>query len=280
MKNYYYLVAGLREYAIDADTKGFDAVAVRDEIAGELSPADRQTLRDFYTFYDVVNLIALHSGKSRFDALGNFTREELEEELRRPERLPEHLAAVITAYNNKVKEDKSADVDESIDTEQPFEKTLWTRFYDACERSGNPFIRRWYAFDRQLRNVGAAYTARKIGRDIEPELVGAGDINTALTRNSAADFGLKAEIDYIDTLVAILENKNMVEKERALDLLKWNKADELTDFDYFNLNRILAYCVRIDIIHRWMSLDPRIGNEMFLRLVGELTTRPDETGTF
>jgi hypothetical protein len=280
MKNYYCLVAGLREYAIDADTKGFDALAVRDEIAGELSPTDRRTLREFYTFYDVANLIALRSGKSRFEALGNFTREELEEELRRPERLPEHLAAVLAAYNNKAKEDKSADLDESIDTDQPFEKTLWTRFYDACERSGNPFVRHWYAFDRQLRNVSAAYTARKTGRQIEPELVGAGEINTALTRNSAADFGLRAEIDYIDTLVAILEDKNMVEKERRLDLLKWNKADELTDFDYFNLNRILAYCVGIDIIHRWMSLDPRIGNEMFLRLVGELTTRPAGTDTF
>jgi hypothetical protein len=250
--NYYYLVAGLREYAVDADTKGFDALAVREEIAGELTPADRGHLREFYTFYDIANLIELKNGKSRFNPLGNLSREELEEQLKEEQKEPE---------------------EEDAYTGMPFEKRVWTRFYDACERSKNAFIREWYAFDRQLRNVAAAYTARKMGRDIEPELVGASDINTALARNSAADFGLKAEIDWIDTLVAILENKNMVEKERQLDLLRWNKADELTDFDYFNMNRILAYCAKINIIHRWMSLDPQIGNEMFIRLVEELTAR-------
>ncbi len=261
MRNYYYLVAGLREFAIDADTKGFDAVAVRDEIAGELAPADREYLREFYAFYDTANLIELKNGKSRFNPLGNLAREELEERLKEELREPDE------------------EVDERY-VGMPFEKRLWTQFYDACERSGSPFVRAWYAFDRQLRNIAAAYTARKTGRDIEPELVGTDDINNALVRNSAADFGLKAEVDAIDTLVQILENKNMVEKERQLDLIRWNKADELTDFDYFNLNKILAYCAKIDIVHRWMSLDPQIGNEMFIRLVGELTARPTETGTF
>ena len=272
--NYYYLVAGLREYAIDADTKGFDAVALRKEIEAELRPADRETLREFYTFYDVANVIALWNGKALFSTLGNFTREALEEEIRLPDQLPANLAAVILAYKNKVKEDKFHDIDESIDTDLPFERTLWTRFYDGAERSENAFLRAWYAFDRRLRNVAAAWTARKTGRDIESELVGESDINTALARNSAADFGLKAEIDWIDSLVPILENKNTIEKERGFDLLRWNKADELTDFDYFNLNKILAYCAGINIIHRWMALDKQTGNEMFLRLIGELTARP------
>lgn len=272
-RNYYYLVAGLREYSIDADTKGFDAVALRDEIAGELHTADRGYLCELYTFYDITNIISLWNGKGNSNALGNFGREELEEEMNRPERLPQYIGDVILAYKNKVKEDKSDEIDETIDTGLPFERTLWTRFYDACEKSKSPFIRRWYAFDKQLRNISAAYTARKQGRDIEPELVGQSDINAALARNSSADFGLKAEIDYIDQLVQILENKNMVDKERQLDLLRWNVADELTDFDYFTLNKILAYCVKINIIHRWMSLDKQIGNEMFLRLVDELTGR-------
>ena len=274
MKNYYYLVAGLREYAIDADAKGFDAVALRNEIEAELQPADRETLHMFYTFYDVTNIIALWNGKANFNALGNFPKEALKEEIRLPDQLPANLAAVITAYKNKGKEDKHYDIDETIDTDRPFEHTLWTRFYEACERSSNAFVREWYAFDRQLRNIGAAWTARKTGRDIESELVGGSDINTALARNSAADFGLRAEVDYIESLLQILENKNAIEKERGLDLLRWNKADELTDFDYFNLNKILACCAKINIIHRWISLNRETGNEMFRRLVGELTARP------
>jgi hypothetical protein len=272
-RNYYYLVAGLREYAIDADTKGFDAVALRDEIAEGLCEADREHLREFYTFFDIVNLISLWNEKSVFNPLGNRSKEALEEEMKQPEGLPPYIDAVILAYRNRIKEDKLNDIDETIDTDLPFGRTLWTRFYEACAQSGSEFVRRWYAFDRQLRNISAAYTARRLGRDVAPELVGESEINDALARNSSADFGLKAEIDYIDTLVQILENKNMVEKERQLDLLRWQTADEMTDFDYFNLNKILAYCVKINIIHRWMSLDAKIGNEMFLRLVDQMTGR-------
>ena len=272
-RNYHYLVAGLREYSLDSDTKGFDAVAIRDEIAGGLHATDREYLREFYLFYDITNIISFRSGKSTFNPLGNFSREQLEEEIRQPERLPRYIGDVILAYNSKEKEDKFSEFDETIDTGIPFGKALWTRFYEQCAKSRNGFVRAWYGFDRQLRNISAAYTARKLGREVEPELVGQDEINTALARNSSADFGLKGEIDYVDSLIQILENGNMVEKERQLDLLRWKMADELTDFDYFTMNKILAYCVKINIIHRWMSLDARIGNEMFLRLVEELTGR-------
>ena len=272
-RNYYCLVSGLREYAIDTDTKGFDAATIRDEIGEELHASDREHLRELYAFYDITNLISLWNGKCAFNPLGCFSREELEEEAASPGRLPRYISGAILAYKSKVKEDKFNEIDETIDTDAPFERTLWSRFYENCAQSGSTFIRRWYAFDRQLRNISAAHTARKTGREVAPELIGDDEINSALARNSSADFGLKAEIDYIDPLIQILENRNLVEKERQLDLLRWNAADEMTDFDYFNTNKILAYCVKINIIHRWMSLDAQIGNEMFLRLVEELTGR-------
>ena len=272
-RNYYYLVAGLREYAIDTDTKGFDALEIRNEISEQLHTSDRKHLRELYTFYDIENIISLWNGKGNFNRLGNYSKEVLEEEIKQPENLPHYIADVILAYKNKAKEDKFNTIDETIDTDMPFGRTLWTRFYEHCADSGSGFIRKWYAFDRQLRNINAAYTSRRTGREVAPELVGDDDINVSLARNSSSDFGLKAEVEYIDQLIQILGNNNLVEKERQLDLLRWAEADEMTDLDYFNMNKILAYCVKINIIHRWMSLDKQIGNEMFLRLVEELTGR-------
>lgn len=270
-RNYYYLVAGLRDYSIDTDTKGFDAVEIRDEIAVELSASDREHLRELYMFYDITNIISVWNKKGNFNPLGNFSREELEQELEQPVNLPGYIADVILAYKNKIKEDKSVTIDETIDTDLSIERNLWMRYYRACARSKSEFIREWYAFDQELRNISAAYTARNMGREIEPELVCSGDLFTALTRNSATDFGLRSEVDYVDTLIQILETKDMVEKERKLDGLRWNVADEMTDFDYFNLDKILAYCVKINVIHRWMMLDKTIGSEMFRQLVKELT---------
>ena len=39
-KNYYCLVAGLREYSLDADTKGFNARAIIEEILEGVSARD------------------------------------------------------------------------------------------------------------------------------------------------------------------------------------------------------------------------------------------------
>lgn len=272
-RNYYYLVAGLKEYSIDTDTKGFDAAEIRYEIMDGLHASDQRHLRDLYMFYDITNIIAALSGKNSFNSLGNFSAEELEQEMERPVLLPRYAADVILAYRNKVKEDKFNEIDETIDTDLPEEKNLWMRFYAACDRSENRFIRKWYGFDRELRNICAAYTARERGREIAPELIGTGDLIVSLARSSAVDFGLKNEIDYMDRLIQILDTKNMVEKERRLDLLRWEKADEFTEFDYFTVDKILAYCVKLNIIHRWMSLDKSIGAEMFRKLIAELSSK-------
>ena len=74
--NYYCLVAGLREYQLDGDLKGFDAKGIIEEIAGELVKADRKALGAFLLYHDVCNLVNLRAGREAFSTLGNFSREE------------------------------------------------------------------------------------------------------------------------------------------------------------------------------------------------------------
>ena len=47
-KNYYSLVSGLREYALDSDAKGFDAAQIVGEILEELSRRDAEAVRLLY----------------------------------------------------------------------------------------------------------------------------------------------------------------------------------------------------------------------------------------
>ena len=72
----------MREYTLEADKKGFDARAVIDEIREELNKSDRNALELFYGYYDIENIIGLKAGRSRFNVLGNFSREELEQQAR------------------------------------------------------------------------------------------------------------------------------------------------------------------------------------------------------
>ncbi len=57
--NYYTLVAGLREYALDSDTKGFDAQAIVGEILEALTDRDARQGRLLDSYYDCENLAAL-----------------------------------------------------------------------------------------------------------------------------------------------------------------------------------------------------------------------------
>ena len=269
-KNYYCLVASLREYTLEADKKGFDARAVIDEIREELSKSDRNALELFYGYYDIENIIGLKAGRSRFNVLGNFSREELEQQLARPTALPQYVTEVLRAYADPENEEAVGRVDLSL----PLEHNLFTAYYKACAESGCGYLRAWAEFDRTLRNVCAAYAARRSDKDVDNVVVGGGVIAEALMRSSAADFGLKGELDYLDeVMAAVTDEQNLVEKERKIDRIRWSMSDELAEKDYFNINTILSYLSKLNIVQRWFSLDERVGRAMYDELIASLSGR-------
>lgn len=273
-KNYYCLVAGLREYTLDADTKGFNARDIIAEIEEELSGADLRAVRLLYGYYDCENIIALRAGRDAFNPLGNFTREELEAELSEPKHLPERMARVIKAYAAMAEAETDAEENEwakGIDLTLSFERSLFAAYYEECALAGSRFLREWAAFDRTLRNISAVAVARVAGREAKSVTVGKGDVVEQLQRSSAADFGLRGELQYIDAVIAAVnDEQNIVEKEHKIDLIRWEQAVDLAARDYFDINAILSYLVRVNIVARWALLDKKRGRAMFERIMAEL----------
>ena len=186
---YYTLVASLREYALDADTKGFDVREIIDSILEGVSAADARRVRLLYGYYDCENLAALRSGRTAFNELGNLSHEELEEELRSPQRLPEALARVVRAYA-----DPEGEEAESVDTAQRFEKELFEAYYAACEGSRSRLPARMVG----LRPHAAQRHGRRGGTYGRPQHRRGGGrpgrCGDQLRRSSAADFGLRGEL--------------------------------------------------------------------------------------
>ncbi len=144
------------------------------------------------------------------------------------------------------------------------------QLYSLCAASKCGFLKEWARFDRNLRNVIAAHTARTKGRPVADSLLGieGDEIPLSLAKSSAADFNLKGELDYIDRLLTSLgDEANIVEKERSIDLIRWEKADSLAEGDTFGAPTILAYLIKVAIIGRWAALDPATGREMYDKLV-------------
>ena len=263
---YYCLVAGLREYTLDTDAKGFDAQAVVAEVLDGVSRRDAAAVRLLYGYYDCENIAARRAGRSAHNPLGNFSREELAEQMKNPGRLPRRVADAVRAYADPESEQAG-----ELDMDRRFETALFDAYYAECARSASRFLREWSLFDRNLRNIIAAVAARAAGRTPEEVVVGGGDVSGQLRRSSAADFGLRGELPWIDAVIAAVNDEaNLVEKEHKIDLVRWNESTELAAFDYFDIDAILSYLVRVNIVARWTRLDDRRGREMFGRLLAEL----------
>lgn len=273
-KNYYCLVASLREFTLDGDLKGLDAREIIGEIAGELSREDLRALQGWMLFHDVCNIVNIRSGREAFSALGNFSREELAAEMETPRELPRELAEVIEVFAEAAEGEMDPDDVRltRVDASRPFATALYEAYYRYCAKSKCRFVREWSEADRNLRNITAALTAREKGLVVAEQMVGGGEVVQQLSRSSAADFGLKGEFGYIDALMAALgENDNLLDKEHRIDMIRWSISEEIATFDYFNINFLLSYIVRLGLVDRWARLDAEKGKAMFRQLVASLS---------
>jgi len=82
------------------------------------------------------------------------------------------------------------------------------------------------------------------------------------------------ELDYLDeVMAAVADEQNIVEKERKIDSIRWSMSDTLAEKDYFNINTILSYLSKLNIVQRWFSLDERVGRAMYDELIASLSGR-------
>ncbi len=263
---YFCLVAGFKELTLDAENKGFEPRAIIDEIIGEVSAADAKAIELLYTYYDCENLSAARSGSNRYNPLGNLSREEVEAELLEPTFLPEALASVVKRYSSRGGEESEGALS--------FERALFEAYFNECQHSKVTFLREWSQTDSNLRNIAAAISARIAGVAIEDTVVGGGDVADALRRSSAADFGLRGELPYIDAVIAAISDEpNIVEKEHKIDNIRWAEVDEAAQFDYFGISAVMSYLVKVNIVARWSQLDEARGRAMFEQLMADLSAK-------
>ena len=271
-KEYYFLVAGLKEWTLESDAKGFDVAEIRDEILEAISDSDRQAVRELYAYYDCENIIAAHAGRDRYNPLGNLSKEEIAAVFseRNYSKLPKAVAEVVKLYNEADDEER----DDEVALDDRFERAVFEAYYLGLEKSKCSFLKAWGEFDRNLRNIAAAVAAREANRSIADVVVGRGEVVEQLTRSSAADFGLRGELQYIDSVIAaVSDERNIVEKERKIDAIRWAEAEDIVVFDFFNVNYILSYLVKVNIVARWNMLSPEVGRRMLERLMQELDSK-------
>lgn len=276
MRNYYYLVAGLPELIIDQDRKDFSVNALKQEVKEQVSSSDYRLVEFLHLPYDNDNFLnKLLNRGLEFNDLGSYEKfvfDELDENINQ---LPQYMQDFYYRFTGKQRSaDDAVDQDEQpkdiFEVEKLPEIRFLESFYNLALSQNNDFIRYWFSFNRDFNNMLTALNCRRLGVDPATQLVGNNWLTEVLVKSQAADFGLKREVDYIDRLIQATDITDVLERERKLDLIKWDMSVEFTTWDYFNINFILGFFVRAGIVHRWLKLDAKTGEELFKKLFDDL----------
>lgn len=139
---------------------------------------------------------------------------------------------------------------------------LGEEFYASAAKSRSAFIREYFLYDRLLRNDKVAWLNKSLGRPEGQDIMPAPGADT--TDEDFEDQARAAEV---------LAGSDILERERGLDNLLWERIDSLTIMHVFDLDVILGFAAKLQIVNRWLKLDETTGRELFARLVSDMKSQ-------
>ena len=260
-QNYYYLVAGLPDITIEQGKLQFGTAGFREELQAGLSKTDYNYFQLLFLAEDNSNLLSLLVKDNKpLSPNGIYQPEFLAEELKEPLNLKNYMLRFIESFRAETR----------LYPNLSFENELATLWYEEMLTTKSEFLRDWFTFELNLKNVLLVLAARKNGIHYENQVIGNNPVAEIVRKSNARDLGLSAEWPWIEKVLQLAETDNILAREKAIDMLRWQYLDELNTFNYFTAEVLMAYYLKLGIIERWLRLDLATGEEMFRLLLGEL----------
>ena len=260
-RNYYYLVAGFPDIVLDQKKIPFSLAELKQELKYHLHADDYRLVEYLFLEYDNINFLnILQKKEAEFIPMGNYDPGFFIEEIKEPENLPVYMKKFLTAYREENPDNPNLSLENQI---------TWL-YYDFMIEQKNEFLSQWFTSLRDIKNIFTIYNARKFGIEIETQMIGDYELTEAAKRTTSKDFGMANELPYIDQIIGIHENTDIVEQEMSFDLLKWNYLDNLNTFNYFSIEQILAFVIKFIMVERWTTLETEHSNEIFKKMLNDL----------
>jgi hypothetical protein len=260
-RNYYYLVAGFPDIVLDQKKIPFSIAELKQELKYHLHPDDFRLVEYLFLEYDNINFLNLLQKKeAEFILLGNYDESFFIDEIKEPEKMPGYMKKFLESYQQE----------NPVHPKLSMENQLAWLYYDFMISQNNEFLKEWFTTLRDIKNIFAVYNSRKFGIDIETQMIGDYELTEAAKRTAAKDFGMANELPYIDQIIGIHENPDIVEQELTFDLMKWNYLDRLNTFNYFTIEQILAFVIKFMMVERWTKLDTEHSRQFFKKMLNDL----------
>ncbi|WP_299233113.1 DUF2764 domain-containing protein [uncultured Bacteroides sp.] len=267
MDTYYYLIAGLPDISLEDGKLSYTVDSFKSEIYPELSDKDKKVIDLFYLEFDNDNLLHLLKDKDYIiKNFGLFTAEELLALIDTvkdgdipDKKFPSYFGKFISEYFNL-----------TIEEEYKANDILASEYYSYAMNVKNSFVSSWFEFNLNINNILTAISARKYKLDVTSFIVGNTEVCEMLRTSNARDFGLGDTLTYLENIQRISEIDDLVEREKKVDLLKWDWMETESFFNYFTIERLFVFLSQLQMIERWISLDKDKGNELFRAMIKAL----------
>ena len=246
MGSYYYLISGLPEVKLSDSKAKYDINEITQNILSNLSDKDIKLFNYFIYQNDNKNLVnAIANSKGLFSPYSVhlepsiFSKEEIQK-YANLSNLPNYMVKFL--------EDNKNTEWENI---KHIENSLLSLYYEEMIQTGNIFIREYALFMRNLKNILAALNGKALGfsgDEISKELIGDYPLISALTKSSAADFGLGREIPYINSIIDTFNSSDKADPynlENVECSLVNGFLDRLTSIKSFTTDNLFAYYVNL-----------------------------------
>jgi hypothetical protein len=202
---------------------------------------------------DVLVLEKLLSGKTVSIGHSLFTLEFWQDQIKTPKEGPDFVLDYLR--NTDLRSIGFREIDK-----------LYASYFEyVLGATTNDFVRDYFIFQQNLRNVVAALRARQKALDPSEYLTGEGEVVTILSSSTAEDFGLSTEFPWIESLI---KEETPHQRQAVMDEAQWDYLDEHAGPDPFDFRVILAYLLKLEILERQLALSEDKGMEKVRRLGG------------
>ena len=273
MSNYYCLVAGLPDVAFDGSKSVYTVERFKEDIYPELSAQDAACVDLFFLERDNANILnILRNGEDADIKLyGCYSREMLYEIISSAKNgdtpikgVPSYIYRFFEYY---IMNEGNSNV--------IWEDVLSAFYYDYATKCSNGFIADWFTFNRNVNNILVAFAARKYKMSVDEAVIGDGEVADALRTSGARDFGLSGTLDYFEKIQRLNDNDRLQERERQLDDIRWGWLEDNSVFNYFTVERLFVFLLKLSIVERWAKLDADKGMQRYNEMIAELKSGMD-----
>ena len=265
MSNYYCLVAGLPDIAFDGSKSAYtvERFKAQDAVCVDL----------FFLERDNVNILNIlrNGDDADIKLYGCYSRERLEEIISSAKNgdtpikgVPSYIYRFFEYY-----------VANEGNTNVIWEDVISAFYYDYATKCSNGFIAEWFTFNRNVNNILVAFAARKYKMNIADAVIGDGEVADALRTSGARDFGLSGALDYFESIQRLNDNDRLQERERQLDDIRWKWLEDNSVFNYFTVERLFVFLLKLSIVERWAKLDADKGMQRYNEMIAELKSSMD-----